>query len=139
MQITASQQEANGLEVDLSQFRQNYGFGSGGYSSSDIYTDDNDIMRYNESNPLPVKFSTRAIESRVDTVITILRQILSACNNVSVSEGYGTAYSPIANSQKLSNEGVNTSARVPLYKKDVNENHVDPLRSLFNSIATSPR
>lgn len=134
-QVAAAQLE-EGQEVNLNSI----GWGTGGYSSSDIYTDDADIAKYNASNPLPVTFSTRAIESRVDTVIGILRQILTACKNTYASEGYGPVTSnPIRDDQKLSNAGLDTSTRVPLYRKDVNENHVDPLRSLFNSIATSPR
>ena len=130
-------QISNGATVDLS----NLGLGPGSnYSPADIYTDADDISRYNSNNPLPVKMNTRPIESRVDTVIQILRQILKACSSQASVEGYGAkAINPIGNNQRISNAGITTSARMPLYEKDINENHTDPLRRIFQSIAASPR
>ena len=97
-------------------------------------------QRAQSNNPLPVKMNTRPIESRVDTVIQILRQILKACSSQASVEGYGAkAINPIGNNQRISNAGITTSARMPLYEKDINENHTDPLRRIFQSIAASPR
>lgn len=110
------------------------------YSDADIYTDEESIAKYNANNPLPVKMNTRPIESRVDVVIQILRQILQVCNANKSAEGYGTkAANPIGNSQKVRNAGIDIADRMPLYTKDMNEVHVDPLRQLFQTIAASPR
>lgn len=110
------------------------------YSDADIYTDEESIAKYNANNPLPVKMDTKPIESRVDVVIQILRQILQVCNTNKSAEGYGTkAANPIGNSQKVRNAGIDIADRMPLYTKDMNEVHVDPLRQLFQTIAASPR
>lgn len=127
----------NGEKVDLS----NLGLGPGNnYSSADIYTDQDDIQRYNANNPLPVKMNTRPIESRIDTIIRILQQMVTAYTaQQSVSEGYGRAGNPIGNSQRVRNAGITTPAKVPLYEKDINQNYTDPLRRVFQTIAASPR
>ena len=116
------------------------GYGTGGYSESDIYTDEYDIQRYNANNPLPVTMNTRPIESRVDVIIQLLRQLIQTANTKSSEpEGYGRAYNPITNNQQLENAGIRTNNRIPLYNKDINENYVDPLRQLFQTIAATPR
>lgn len=126
----------NGQDVDLS----NLGLGPGGnYSSSDIYTDPVDIQRYNANNPLPVKMNTRPIESRIDTVIQILRQICKIYTSQTSAEGFGKAADPIGNAQRVSNAGITTKTKMPLYEKDINENHTDQLRRVFQTIAASPR
>ena len=127
----------NGEKIDLS----NLGLGPGNnYSSADIYTDQDDIQRYNANNPLPVKMNTRPIESRIDTIIRILQQMVTAYTaQQSVSEGYGRAGNPIGNSQRVRNAGITTPVKVPLYEKDINQNYTDPLRRVFQTIAASPR
>lgn len=127
----------NGADVDLS----NLGLGPGSnYSSADIYTDQEDIQRYNSNNPLPVKMNTRPIESRIDTIIQILRQMVKAYTmQQSNAEGYGKAADPIGNAQRIDNAGITTKSNIPLYQKDINENHTDPLRRVFQTIAASPR
>lgn len=136
VRIQLRDQIDNGADVDLS----NLGLGPGNnYSSADIYTEPDDIQRYNANNPLPVKMNTRPIESRIDTIIHILQQMVKAYNAQNSSEGYGKAIDPIGNSQRVSNAGITTQSRMPLYEKDINENHTDPLRRVFQSIAASPR